>query len=549
MDSQIETRLGLIEQRLTDIENHIGISLSPGVIKHVSPPTHPVTNASSIAEPQLPLYPEDHKPVNWLGICAIICFVAAAGFIIKLSIDSGWLTPARQVGIATLFGFSLIAAGFMLMRIDRSYASLLPGAGTIVLYVTVFAAHRYHALIPIELALFLSGMVSALCICLYTLIRIDLYPVTAAVGAYAAPAILGFDTTATFSIYYFIICSLAFATISVWMRSRILTLVSAYLAILMCGLAGAEMNQDALVAGALVFTFLVFSLGTYFYTTHNNAPLTEAESWCFLPVLLIFYAMEYYFIDRIHYGLAPWFSLGFAALLIGLYMLAKPWAGEGALNSKPLLIIFTTIVCFHSLYLELLPDAFRPWLFVIIVVGSVFFPATILPNASRAFFVPVIAVLAILAIEYLTMIFTLLADTPCDMSWVVVSIASLISLWFLLVAVDSGAPVRDKYGYVLLGAAHILAISAFYRLTEDISSLAISASWLMYAVCVMVFAFLRRDGTMAKSALIVLAIAAGKALLYDAAEAATVVRILCLLLTGAVLYGAGFLMRKISSWS
>lgn len=53
---------------------------------------------------------------------------------------------------------------------------------------------------------------------------------------------------------------------------------------------------------------------------------------------------------------------------------------------------------------------------------------------------------------------------------------------------------------------------------------------------------------MAKSALFVLGFAAGKALLYDAASAPTVVRIGCLLLTGAVLYGCGLLMRKIAHW-
>ena len=63
------------------------------------------------------------------------------------------------------------------------------------------------------------------------------------------------------------------------------------------------------------------------------------------------------------------------------------------------------------------------------------------------------------------------------------------------------------------------------------------------------FAFARRDDVMAKSALFVLGFAAGKALLFDAASASTVVRIFCLLLTGAVLYGCGLFMRKIGSWN
>lgn len=53
---------------------------------------------------------------------------------------------------------------------------------------------------------------------------------------------------------------------------------------------------------------------------------------------------------------------------------------------------------------------------------------------------------------------------------------------------------------------------------------------------------------MARSALIVLSFAAGKVLLYDASSTPTVVRILCLLMTGVVLYGSGFLIRKIAGW-
>jgi hypothetical protein len=64
----------------------------------------------------------------------------------------------------------------------------------------------------------------------------------------------------------------------------------------------------------------------------------------------------------------------------------------------------------------------------------------------------------------------------------------------------------------------------------------------------MAFAFVRKDQVMAKSALFVLGFAAAKALLYDAASAPTLVRIVCLMLTGAVLYGCGFFMRKVADW-
>jgi hypothetical protein len=155
--------------------------------------------------------------------------------------------------------------------------------------------------------------------------------------------------------------------------------------------------------------------------------------------------------------------------------------------------------------------------------------------------VPGLGLLAILAIEYLSMLGRLWQMSgPPQLA----ALAGIAAIWAVLVLRRGRA-----YEQVLLGAAHLMALLAFYRLTVDISSLAVSACWLIYGAGVIVFAFARKDEFMAKSALFVLAFAAGKALLVDAARAPTILRILCLLLTGAVLYACGLLMRKFRSWS
>ncbi len=544
MDSlQLEERLASIELRLSRIEGNHTLSSPPA-----GQPTGPWQQAIPPSSPQKTFSPayNETKPGNWLGIISIICFVLAAGFIIKLSIESGWLTPARQIGLAVLLGLSLIGAGFMLMKSDRDYAALLPGAGIIVLYLTAFAAHRYYFLISFESALALSTLVSGMCIRLYVVIRHDAYAITAAVGAYIAPAILGLNTEAEFSLYYYLLCSLSFAAISVGVQSRLLTMISAYLAIFMTAFVGFDIDKDGLIAGVLASHFIIFSTGTYLYTTKNHMPLSENESRSFLPVLFVFYAMEYYFINRINPDAAPWISLGFAAMLIGFYLSARRFFPDG-LGSQTLILAFATIVCFHSVYIELLPSNARPWLFVIIMLGAAFSPLQISAQKRRGvFFIPALAILAILVIEYLEMVFHLIdGDT---LSWLVVSFAALTSLWTMLLTGNSAFAAKNTYGNILLGAAHILAILGLYRLTHDTGSLAVSASWLFYAVGVMVFAFARKDEAMAKSALLVLSFAAAKALLYDAASVPTIVRILCLLLTGVVLYGSGLLMRKIADW-
>lgn len=538
----LETRMDALEQRFSVIEQKLNISNQARPDPWQEPPPGPDNKAHQKEKIIADFAP---KSGNWLGIIAVICFVFAAGFIIKLSIETGWLTPARQIIIAALFGCSLIGTGLALLNTYRGYASLLPAAGIVILYLSVCAAYTLYNLVPVQMALVLTTLVSAFCIGLYVRIKHDIYAIAAAVGAYLGPVMLGFQTIAIFSVYYFVCCSLTFAILSIWVRARILTIAAAYLAILMTSVIGFDLNQDLLIASVLVFHFFIFTLGTYLYTRLNHLQLTETEAWGFFPVLLLFYAMEYFFIERIQPGLAPWLSLLFAGLLISLYLSAKKWFPNGSIKSQPMILAFASVVFFHSFYLVLLPDTLKPWLFVAIMLAGVFLPANPWQQNKRAFFLPLLVIYVILAIEYINIISHLTGLN--QESWLLVATAAFVSIWAMLLMHPGDGKSRDQ-GLLLLGAAHVLAISGLYRLADPHGSLAVSACWLFYALAVMGFAYSRRDRMMAKSALFVLGLAAGKALLYDAASTPTTVRILCLLLTGVVLYGAGFLMKKIAEW-
>jgi len=546
---QIESRLKVIEDRLLRIEDNLQISAPVYAAKEINQST-PFYDyeAAAINKPTLNEDDQSSLSINWLGIIATICFVLAAGFIIKLSIESGWLTPARQIALAGLFGFSLIGSGLILLPRDRAYLSLLPATGIIVLFITAFAAHRLYFLISFNFALALIACISGLCIWLHLKIKQDIYAILASVGAYVAPIVF-FNTMPSplFTLYYFILCSLAFAFISILVTSRILCVISAYLAIFVSALIGFEANNiDKLMTIVLPIHFLIFSLSTVIHTRIFKQPLTKDEAWGFFPILLLFYGVEYYFFDKFNHQLAPWISLGFAGLTMALYLYAKTNSVKQELNSKPVVFAFISIVCFHSIYLELLPADFRPWLFVFAMIGISFISLNKIKEANNAWFFPIAAIALILILEYFYMMSYLL--TGFDPAWVAVSLAAVASIWLARINNKSYLTNYLEFDYFVLGTTHLLAITSLYRLTTDHGSLAVSASWLFYAICVMSFAFIRKDKIMASSALLVLALAAGKALLYDAASAPTVVRILCLLLTGVVLYAAGFFVKKITQW-
>lgn len=542
--SKLEERLTAVELHLAELtENFRKLTAAQGNNSKTESLEHPDPLITVIPGPNINKY-SGKEQANWLGIVAVICFVLAAGFIIKLSIDTGWLTHQKQVAITTLFGLGLIFSRTIFTRLDPEYATFLPSAGIIILYLTTFAAHLYYSLITFEMAICLVSIISAFCLWLYSQTKHDLYVITAVVGAYISPMKMNFYSEPEFTLYYFLICSMAFTFISIWVRSRKLILISAYLAILMSGLVGASFDKNILVASMLMLHFFIFSFGTYFYSRVNNISLSDYEAMIFLPVLLIFYVIEYNFINLVHPGLAPWISLGTAAITIILYLSAKKYLPDSS-GSEYLVIAFTTIVCFHSLYLNLLPAIICPWLFVVIVFGMAFVSLDYFSQKQiNKFYFPILGVLLVLFIEYISMLCSLFFEIGTHVDLLIVSFAACTALWTALLNKSNKI---NKHNYLLLTATHILAISGFWHLTNNSGTLIVSISWLFYAVCVMLFAYSYKDIVIAKSALFILTLASAKALLYDLDSEATIVRILCLLLIGTVVYGCGLVLRKLTN--
>lgn len=99
----------------------------------------------------------------WLGAIALIF---AAFYLVKYSIDQGFLSPAVRLALSGLFGAGLIAAGQWLcsrMHIANAarIAQGLVGAGIVTLYVCFYAALNLYHLIPPGLAFAGMAVVTA----------------------------------------------------------------------------------------------------------------------------------------------------------------------------------------------------------------------------------------------------------------------------------------------------------------------------------------------------------------------------------------------------
>jgi len=161
--------------------------------------------------------------VVWIGGLAL----ALGGiFLVRYSIEQGWIGPGVRIALGALLGVALIGAGEWLRRQENRSGfaglplahipSILTAAGTTVSYATVFAAYDLYAFIGPATAFVLLGIVA-----LATLAAALLHgPALAAlglVGAEATPLLVSTDMPNYWALYIF----LAVVTASSFVLARL----------------------------------------------------------------------------------------------------------------------------------------------------------------------------------------------------------------------------------------------------------------------------------------------------------------------------------------
>ncbi|MDR2100588.1 MAG: DUF2339 domain-containing protein [Campylobacteraceae bacterium] len=171
------------------------------------------------------------KFINWLSdnivakIAVIILFFGIA-FLLKYSIDHNLLSLQIRVLGSLILGFVLFGIGWRLRNTKRLYSLILEGGAIGVLYLTIFAAFKIYAFIPIAAAFGLLIFICALGVYFAVLQNASALAVLAFSGAYLSPVLLSSgkgEHIVLFSCYTVI--SLALIIISRWRSWRALNLI------------------------------------------------------------------------------------------------------------------------------------------------------------------------------------------------------------------------------------------------------------------------------------------------------------------------------------
>jgi uncharacterized membrane protein len=563
----IEQRLSSIENKLASLEsilikNQLAQSTlstnltAPEVkktqdenLRQSSPPA--TQSASYIKNIQTKVVPQEKESAtgSLLGLIGVICFVFAAVYIIKLAIDSGWLTPARQIVLAATLGFSLIGLAFRFKKHDKEYFSYLPAAGIIILYLTVFGAANYYQLISTEIGTVVSVLISVSCLYLYDEFKFNIYQVIATVGAYIMPFFMASEINPTFTQINYVVISITFTLIAISMDLRPVSILSAYLAIAVSSLAGKSVGTD-LVAQRTLFVlmhFIIFATGVLFHSIKNKKSLTKQEAISFLPIILFFYAIEYDFIEVLYPSWAPIFSIILAFGLLAFYFIGKTsLKSEKVLVSRNMIFSAAAIMLIHSLYFVSLPDAGKPIVSLIIGGAFVFLKKKIPQDWNLFSSIMKIIVVGIFAWNYFEIIISQFGrSNEINIANGFIYACSLIGFSFFM----TNDREQIQLSKLILILAHAISIISIYNLVKEQGSLFVSLAWSFYAIAILSFGYYRKNPLFTKSSIVVLLISALKVLIYDLNNANAGIRVICLLVTGALLYAAGLVFRRVDSWN
>ncbi len=490
---------------------------------------------------------------SMLGVVGIIFVILAGIFFIKITLDAGWLTPGRQILLAACAGLSFLIAPQFFPKAEKEYGALLAGAGTTILHLTWLGAYFYHHILNANSALVCATLIGIFSILANFEKGNRWYILVAMSGTYLAAPIVGYNAADVSVLSMFlIIWNISFSATGLMHKRRDILFIASYFAIFTVLLLsekalGLEQQSELLILQLV--QFVIFSSALLAYSIYHQNPLNKDESHAVFPLLLLFYFSAGHLIAKISPEFSPWFGVSIGPVVLCIYFISRTFI-KGELKSGPVLTTFAAMAVVHSLYFQLLAEAWQPLAALLVGIMAI----TIWSQNERSRPLLYGPSLIFLATFFYGIILTIVSgkssETMFYYNWVY-GVVVLLAASAMLTSKGSASGAA-KYLSLLLGIGHLEVMLGLYRFSEQISwsgALFVTITWGIYAMSILGIAYSRRDRVLGNSALMILLALSLKAFFYDLSNSASLIRVACLLVEGLLFYGCGWIFKKMQQWS
>ena len=266
-----DERLERLERRVEVLETLVR-SLEAGSIR--APSSAQPRQPPPPLEPARPAPPLPRQPISttvgideqWIGqrgllAVGVVALLMATGYLLKLSFERGWISPVMRCVGGALLGCVVGAIGWRLHQRYRTYGAALMGCGAGIIYLSVWAACRLYEVIPPTTGVVGLALVSvALAVIAYA-IDVEALGMTAALGAFMAPVLLGQNQANSNLLLLYLACMAAgFGLVAArrsW-RLAMLVVAASYF-----GVAVAGARESAEPWGLLLYGVIGGAAGLY----------------------------------------------------------------------------------------------------------------------------------------------------------------------------------------------------------------------------------------------------------------------------------------------
>lgn len=227
-------------------------------------PDLPPLPAPAAAErpPRPPIISEQWLGQRGLLAVGVVFIVLAAGYLLKLSFDRGWVSPLVRCLSGATAGAGVALLGWRLhQRGTRTYGGALIGAGAAILYLAVWAAGRLYQFLPPTPAVLALALVSLGLAAIAWTVDLEALGATAALGAFVAPLVIGQEAgSVDFLLLYLGAMGATLGTVAAARRWRIAMLV---VALAYFGIATSGTLREAQPLGLYAYAILGGAGGLY----------------------------------------------------------------------------------------------------------------------------------------------------------------------------------------------------------------------------------------------------------------------------------------------
>jgi uncharacterized membrane protein len=269
---------------------------------------------------------------RWLLYIGIAALVLGASYFVKFAFDNEWINEPLRVGIGFLFGVGLLVGGQRFVaRGLAPFGQALTGAGVGVLYLVIYAAYRWYALVGQPEAFASMVVITALGVWLADRQRSQPLALLAIIAGFCTPFLIG-------------------------ERGGSQIVLFTYDAVLVCGTLALARRREWPVLNLVSYALTLFTLGTWLDVEYRPRAWLVTELFLTLFLVLFLYVWRetrrYTASNRASNRAFNGASIGAPATAAGAAPGAAPAAATGAALAS--FVLALAPVLYHAASLSIL---------------------------------------------------------------------------------------------------------------------------------------------------------------------------------------------------